>query len=476
MQLNKNINTNLLKEQSFPSYNINNNEDCILHFGIGNFHRAHQALYIHEILENNKNISIIGVNLRSEETNNKMQLQDYLYSLVRISNNYKKVDILNPIKKVLFGLKHKNEIRNLIVSEKIKLITITVTEKGYHFDKNKKLNFSNQIINDLEDKELSTLIGHLSFGIIERYKKNKKKLIVLSCDNLSENGTILKNLVKQFIEKKYPKCLDWFDNNIEFPLSMVDGIVPNNNKQSEYFNLPYNDNTIVVTEPYRDWYIQSNNDELKNILSNNKIKFVEDVKFYENNKLKILNASHSALAYIGHLCGYTYVHEAIEDKNIYNFILNFLDQEVLPTLEIKDDFNINEYKMKILERFKNTYIEDKLLRIAMDGSLKIPIRILDTFKNIKGVAKYIQFIIASWLFFLFQIIEEDQNRLDDANKEYFYSVYKNNKDNFFEEIINNKNIFNLSESKKEEMLTAVKKNLNLMKENPLKSLLKEIIS
>ena len=149
---------------------------------------------------------------------------------------------------------------------------------------------------------------------------------------------------------------------------------------------------------------------------------------------------------------------------------------MLPTLETKDDFNINEYKMKILERFKNTYIEDKLLRIAMDGSLKIPIRILDTYKNNKGVAKYIQFIIASWLFFLFQIIEEDQNRLDDANKEYFYSVYKNNKNNFFEEIINNKNIFNLSESKKEEMLTAVKKNLNLMKENPLKSLLKEIIS
>jgi fructuronate reductase len=149
---------------------------------------------------------------------------------------------------------------------------------------------------------------------------------------------------------------------------------------------------------------------------------------------------------------------------------------VLPTLETKDDFNHNEYKMKILERFKNTYIEDKLLRIAMDGSLKIPIRILDTYNNNKGVTKYIQFIITSWLFFLFQIIEEDQNRLDDANKEYFYSVYKNNKDNFFEEIINNKNIFNLSVSKREEMLTAVKKNINLMKENPLKLLLKEIIS
>ena len=112
----------------------------------------------------------------------------------------------------------------------------------------------------------------------------------------------------------------------------------------------------------------------------------------------------------------------------------------------------------------------------MDGSLKIPIRILDTYNNNKGAAKYIQFIVASWLFFLFQIIEEDQNRLDDSNKEYFYSVYKNNKDNFFEEIINNKNIFNLSVNKKEEMLAVVKKNLNLMKENPFKLLLKEIIS
>ena len=104
---------------------------------------------------------------------------------------------------------------------------------------------------------------------------------------MSENGTILKNLVKQFIEKKYPKCLDWFDNNIEFPLSMVDGIVPNNNKQSEYFNLPYNDNTIVVTEPYRDWYIQSNNVVLKKILNNKNIIFVDNIKFYENIKLKI---------------------------------------------------------------------------------------------------------------------------------------------------------------------------------------------
>ena len=129
-----------------------------------------------------------------------------------------------------------------------------------------------------------------------------------------------------------------------------------------------------------------------------------------------------------------------------------------------------------MERFKNTFIEDKLLRIAMDGSLKIPIRKLDTYNDNKGETKYIHFIISCWLFFLFQIIEEDQNRLDDANKEYFYKVYKNNKSNFFEEIVNNKNIFNLSINKKEEMLTDIKNNISLMEKKSLKSLLKEIIS
>ncbi len=111
-----------------------------------------------------------------------------------------------------------------------------------------------------------------------------------------------------------------------------------------------------------------------------------------------------------------------------------------------------------------------------DGSLKIPIRILDTYNNNKGETKCIHFIIFCWLFFLFQIIEEDQNRLDDANKEYFYKVYKNNKSNFFEEIVNNKNIFNLSINKKEEMLTDIKNNISLMEKKSLKSLLKEIIS
>ena len=107
MQLRKNINKNLLTQQSFPTYDIEKKLNCILHFGVGNFHRAHQALYIHELLENNKNISIVGVNLRSNETNLKLIKQNYLYTLVRISKDFKEIKILNPIKKILIGKKIK---------------------------------------------------------------------------------------------------------------------------------------------------------------------------------------------------------------------------------------------------------------------------------------------------------------------------------------------------------------------------------
>ena len=475
MQLRKNINTNFLTEQSFPTYDIEKKKNCILHFGVGNFHRAHQALYIHELLENNQNISIIGVNLRSNETNLKLIKQDYFYTLVRISEDFKDIKILNPIKKILFGKKDKIEIRNLIASADIKLITLTVTEKGYHFDKDKKLNYSEDIMNDLENKNLNTVIGHISFGLIERFKLNKEKIIILSCDNLSENGNILKNLIYEFLTKIYPECLKWFLSNVEFPLSMIDGIVPNNNKDSKFFNIPYEDNSIVVTEPYRDWYIQSDNIQLKKILNNKNIRFVNDINFYENIKLKILNGAHSSLAYIGILLGHTYVHEAMADKLCFNFISQFLDLEVLPILENKDNFDIKNYKDDVLSRFKNPYIEDKLIRIAMDGSLKISIRLLDTYKKNKNKTPYIDAIITSWILFLQHMIVNNKSNLSDTNKDFIINTYENDKENFVTNLLNQKNIFDLSEYNKINLKRNIFNNINQLKKETLNDFLSNLV-
>ena len=472
MQLSKQI-----KEKNIlPKYNIQEKSNCILHFGIGNFHRAHQALYIHELLEENKDLSVIGVNLRSNTTKEKLEKQDYLYSLVQISDDQKKIITINSIKEILFGLTEKNKIRSLISSSEIKLITLTVTEKGYHFDENKNLLLNNEIKNDLKDEKLLTVIGHLSYGLIDRYKKNKKEITILSCDNLSENGNILKNLITCFIEKIEPDCLKWLKTHVDFPLSMVDGIVPNNNKSSDFFDLPYEDNSLVVTEPYREWYIESKNTQLKSILSNNNINFVDDVKFYENIKLKILNASHSAIAYIGHLLGYVYVHEAINDDICYNFISNFLDKEVIPTLPHKNGFDIQAYKNKVLGRFKNSFIEDKLLRISMDGSMKLPIRVIETFINNKGYTHYINLIITAWLIFIEDRLVINTTALQDPNNDLFMSFYKEQKDKYFIEILNLKKIFNVEQNEREKLKSAIFYNIKYIKKYSLRQLMDEIIN
>ncbi len=474
MLLNKKIKEKLKKNNIFPNYEINKKSNLILHFGVGNFHRAHQALYIHELIEQKEDISIIGVNLRSNKTKEKLEKQDYLYSLVQTSDQKKKIIIINSIKEILYGLTQKAKIRNLISSSEIKVITLTVTEKGYYFDKNKKLSNSKEILNDLKDEKLLTVIGHLSFGLIERYKKNKEKITILSCDNLSENGNILKNLIIQFTKAVDPKSVEWMEKNVDFPLTMVDGIVPNNNIGADYFNLPYDDNALVVTEPYRQWYIQSKSQYLKSILCHQQIHFVNDVKFYENIKLKILNASHSALAYIGHLLGYKYVHEAINDEICYNFISNFLDKEVIPTLDVKNNFDINEYKNIVLDRFKNTFIQDRLLRIAIDGSYKIPIRIIETFKNNKNNTDHINLIITAWFMFIEDRLKISYLELNDPNNELFMKFYNEDKNKYIKKILNLKIIFNIDEEQKSNLLNNIVKNLEYIKNNSLKELILQI--
>jgi len=467
----------LSSEYTIPRYNIEKNNNFVLHFGVGNFHRAHQALYIHEILNFKKNLAIIGINLRSKRTQKLLKKQNYLYSLIEISNNVKKINIINSIKKILYGPEDKDEIRKLISNENTNLITITVTEKGYLYNKiSNSLYFNNEVKNDLNDQILLTLIGHLSFGLIERYKKNKKKINIVSCDNLSNNGKILKKVILDFTKRIDPEIAQWIKKEVHFPCTMVDGIVPNNIKKSKDFDLNFEDNALVVSEPYKEWYIESKNVHLKDILSNNKIKFVDDVSFYENIKLKILNASHSALSYIGLLLGYSYVHEAINDKDCYNFILNFLDKEVLPTIQLKYSFNINNYKFNVLNRFKNIFIADKLERISIDGSIKIPIRILDTFKNRKTSTKYTYtfLILAAWIKFLHGKNEKGENLvINDPNKNLIKKL-SNNNNQFIEKILNQRNIFDVSEEDKNILFINIKKFINKIEKKGLKKTIIEI--
>ena len=459
MRLNKE-NLKLIKNlKSKPNYNPQKSKNTILHFGVGNFHRAHQAFFVHEMLNNNKDASIIGINLRSDETRRNLERQNNYYSLYECTENNINIHVLNPYKKLLFGLEDEKEICNLIANKETKIITITVTEKGYHYNTiNKSLDLNDYIQNDLENKKIKTLVGHISYGLIQRFKDNKEDIYIISCDNLSHNGDILKKVVTDFVSNIDKNIASWVEEKIKFPCTMVDCIVPNTKKLPNEVEEKFKDNSLVLCEPYRDWYIENKSDFLKNYLVHERIKFVDNVEFYESIKLKILNASHSALAYLGLLLGYKYVHEVISDKLCYNFINKYLDREVIPTIQKQDKFDLVQYKKNVLKRFTNHFLNHKLEQIGMDGSLKIPIRIIDTFKNKNQNTEYIytSIIVACWVLFLKKTnIKRYKYDVSDPMSDELLNIVNNQK-NMVEKIIDLKNIFDLSDEYK----INLKKNVN----------------
>ena len=460
MRLNKE-NLKLIKNlKSKPNYNPQKSKNTILHFGVGNFHRAHQAFFVHEMLNNNEDTSIIGINLRSDQTKKILEEQNNYYSLYECTENDINVHILNPYKKLLFGLEDKKEICNLIADKKNKIITITVTEKGYHYNTiNKSLDFNDDIQNDLENKNLKTLVGFISHGLIQRFRDNKEDIYIISCDNLSHNGDILKKVVTDFVCHIDENVASWIKERVKFPSTMVDCIVPNTKKLPNEVEEKFKDNSLVLCEPYRDWFIENKSDFLRNHLVHERIKFVDNVEFYESIKLKILNASHSALAYLGLLLGYKYVHEAIDDNLCYKFINNYLDREVIPNIKPKDNFDLVEYKKDVLNRFRNHFLNHKLEQIGMDGSLKIPIRIIDTFKSNNQNSEYIYtfIIVACWILFLKQNnINKYKYDVSDPMSEDLKNIVNNEK-NVVEKIVDIKKIFDLSDDHK----IILKNNVNI---------------
>tara|TARA_B100001029_G_C15042239_1_gene444480 strand:- start:435 stop:1856 length:1422 start_codon:yes stop_codon:yes gene_type:complete len=470
IKLNK-INLPLIKNvDTFPNYNIIKKNKYIIHFGVGKFHRAHQAFFIHEILNLNNDYALIGVNIRTRNIIDILKKQDYLYTLIEHSDNKRKIHIINSISEILFGIDNKESIRQHICNSKNKVVTLTVTEKGYHYNNvTNSLDKTKEIIEDFKDNNLSTVIAHLSYGLIERFKKTNETIHILSCDNMPNNGNILKKVIKDFIFEINNESNYWFDEKVFFPNTMVDCIVPNTRSIPEGINLNYIDESVVICEPYRDWYIESNNLYLKSIFKHPRIKFVDDVSFYEDVKLKILNASHSAIAYLGLLLDYTYVHEAILDKKINYFISEYLDQEVIPTLKIRDDFDILKYKNSIIERFKNSFLNHRLDQIATDGSLKIPIRIINTYlkKTKNKDYSFTETIIAAWIFFLkSRTLTGKKIEVNDTNLNILQDYLYLDKNKMIHGILSIKKIFNIDEITKNSLIrNIIKKYKNLEKGN-----------
>ncbi len=372
----------------------------ILHLGLGSFHRAHQAVYINELYQlGDEDWGIVAGNIQEDPPVIKA-LKDSggKYTLETISpqgeKNYQGIRSLQKIIPYEDSLK---EIMRVGADLHTKIISFTVTEAGYYLDLEDNLMVAlPDLANDLKVKEgqqkMRTVYGVLYRLLKARKEKiadngeaqDKAKITLMTCDNLQHNGQRFKRGMKQFIcllgDNEF---LNWFENNCSCPQSMVDRITPR--PSEEVFErvaraTGEKNASAVMGEEFIQWVLEDNFINERPALEKVGVELVGNVEPYENAKIRLLNATHSCIAWAGSLLGYNYIHEGLLQPAIRKMAYDYITNDVIPIL-LPSPINLENYRDLVLDRFSNAYLKDTNQRVAMDGFSKIPGFIVPTIKT-----------------------------------------------------------------------------------------------
>lgn len=389
MQLNNKTLHSLDRRIHIPAYDRSSISAGIVHIGIGNFHRSHQAYiidrYIRETNSNTWGICAVGLLPQDEQISKRMEQQDCLFTLTeKKEDGTVNVRVIGSIIKCLHAPADPQRTIGQMASPDTKIITLTITEGGYNFDSSTgKFITDNPLVrHDIEHQgNPLTVFGYLCEALDLRRKTDSGGITILSCDNIQHNGDILKKMLLAYINLANPGLKEWVLDNIAFPNSMVDRITPVSVvEDADLLKHEFRTEDLcpVVSETFFQWVIEDNFKNIRPSLEQVGVKFVKDVTPYENMKLRLLNAGHSFIGFLGKRAGYRYIHEAAADKSIMNLLMRFYNEEAIPNI---NDFTVSElngYINILIDRFGNPYIRDHIDRILSGSSAKIPKFLLPT--------------------------------------------------------------------------------------------------
>lgn len=382
----------------------------IVHLGLGAFFRAHGAVYIQEAMaRSGGDWGIVGVSLRSTTVRDKLASQDFLYTALEVSEHGMKAETIDVVANVLVAPEDPGAVLKAMAAEETKIVSLTVTEKGYcRGAGDKALDLEHPAIkHDLSHDHPRSAPGFLARALEMRRRKGLRPFTVLCLDNLPANGRLIRNVVCEFAAQIDRELADWIAREGRFPNTMVDRIVPATTQalvsRVEKETGLY-DPAVVSHEPFRQWVVEDDFvDGVQPDLQAVGVQVVEDVKPFEQMKLRMLNGAHSALAYIGALTGFETVSEAMRDPYIDAFLDGIWKHEISPSLQAPPDTDLGEYASTLKSRFRNPEINHLLVQIAADGSQKLPQRILDPlFENLSANRPYHRLltVVAVWFRYL----------------------------------------------------------------------------
>ena len=366
-----------------PDYDWQAQRAGIVHFGIGAFHRAHQAAYSDAAMTaGDRDWRITGVSLRSGDVAAQLNPQDGLYTLTERVGETARTRLIGAVGRVIVAPEDPEAVIAAIAHPDTRIVSFTVTEKGYVRAPDGSLDCGNTALAaDLAgDGSPRTIYGFLAAGLARRRAAGLPGLTLLSCDNLADNGRQLVALMTAYLDRTDPALADWFAQRCRCPLTMVDRIVPAMTDATRAWaagHIGLADDGAILTEAFTQWVIEDDFAGPRPRWEAVGVQFVGNVSAYEAAKLRMLNGAHSALAYLGLERGHNFVHQAVADPVIRPLIEKIMREEAAATLDPASGIDTASYADQLLDRFANSALDHRLIQIAMDGSQKIPQRWLE---------------------------------------------------------------------------------------------------
>ncbi len=369
-----------------PAYDRARLTPGIVHLGIGAFHRAHQAVAIDDVLQAEPGWAIVGASLRSAATRDALKPQDGLYTLCVRSGEGERLRVIGSVLDILVATDERERLIAAMADPRTRIVSLTVTEKGYcHDPATGALNEAHpDIRHDLAAPQTPTTApGLIIEALARRRAAGTPPFTVLSCDNLPSNGRVAKRILDRFAALRDADLGAYVAAELCCPATMVDRITPattDDDRARIDAQLGVRDAWPVVTEPFSQWVIEDRFPGGRPAFEKAGAELVSDVAPFENMKLRLLNGAHSSLAYLGYLAGYELVSDVMADVDFARFV-EILMEEATVTLAVPPSTDLARYKAALIERFQNPALRHRTWQIAMDGSQKLPQRLLGTIRD-----------------------------------------------------------------------------------------------
>lgn len=372
-----------------PAYDPKSLTAGIVHFGVGNFHRAHQAVYLDDLFNTGKahDWAIIGAGVLPSDAvmRDKLKAQDFLTTVVEQDNNRTAARITAPMVDII-APDEKEALIEKLADPTIRIVSMTITEGGYFIDASGEFNPAHPAIAEdgRNPANPKTVFGLILAGLKLRKERGIPPFTIMSCDNIPGNGEVTENAVIGLAKLSDPDFAHWIHQNVAFPNSMVDRITPATGAREidilkQDFNI--DDNWPVFCEEFKQWVMEDKFPAGRPRLEEVGVQFVPEVAPYELMKIRILNGGHAAIAYPAALLDIHFVHEAMEHKLIRAFLAKLEKDEIIPIVPPVPDTSLNDYFALIERRFLNPKIGDTIPRLAQDGSNRQPKFILPSTRD-----------------------------------------------------------------------------------------------